>query len=44
MRSQSAEGLVLEAHPRMHLHFTPTCSWLNHVELRFAKIDHRHPR
>ena len=30
----------LAAHPRVHLHFTPTySSWLNHVELWFAKIE-----
>ncbi|HUE88561.1 MAG TPA: IS630 family transposase [Vicinamibacterales bacterium] len=30
----------LTAHPRVHLHFTPTySSWLNQVELRFAKIE-----
>ena len=30
----------LEAHPRVHLHFTPTyASWLNQVELWFAKIE-----
>lgn len=30
----------LEAHPRMHLHFTPTySSWLNQVELWFGKIE-----
>jgi transposase len=30
----------LEAHPRVHLHFTPTySSWLNQVELRFAKVE-----
>ena len=36
-------GLVedfLKAHPRVHLHFTPTySSWLNQVELWFAKIE-----
>jgi transposase len=31
----------LETHPRLHLHFTPTyASWLNQVELWFAKIEH----
>jgi transposase len=26
-------------HPKLHLHFTPTCSsWLNQVELWFARI------
>ena len=30
----------LETHPRVHLHFTPTySSWLNQVELWFAKIE-----
>lgn len=30
----------LDAHPRVHLHFTPTySSWLNQVELWFAKIE-----
>jgi transposase len=30
----------LAQHPRMHLHFTPTySSWLNQVELWFAKIE-----
>jgi transposase len=30
----------LEVHPRVHLHFTPTySSWLNQVELWFAKIE-----
>jgi transposase len=30
----------LAAHPRVHLHFTPTySSWLNHVELWVAKIE-----
>jgi transposase len=30
----------LEDHPRVHLHFTPTySSWLNQVELWFAKIE-----
>ena len=30
----------LKAHPRVHLHFTPTySSWLNQVELWFAKIE-----
>ena len=30
----------LVAHPRVHLHFTPTYSlWLNQVELWFAKIE-----
>lgn len=35
-----AVGAWLEAHPRVHLHFTPTySSWLNQVELWFAKIE-----
>jgi transposase len=30
----------LEAHPRVHLHFTPTyASWLNQVELWFGKTE-----
>jgi transposase len=30
----------LKAHPKVHLHFTPTySSWLNQVELWFAKIE-----
>jgi transposase len=30
----------LAQHPRVHLHFTPTySSWLNQVELWFAKIE-----
>ena len=30
----------LDAHPRVQLHFTPTySSWLNQVELWFAKIE-----
>ena len=30
----------LTAHPRIHLHFTPTySSWLNQVELWFGKIE-----
>ena len=30
----------LEAHPQVHLHFTPTyASWLNQVELWFGKIE-----
>ncbi len=30
----------LDQHPRVHLHFTPTySSWLNQVELWFAKIE-----
>jgi transposase len=31
---------LLEAHPRVQLHFTPTySSWLNQVELWFAKLE-----
>jgi transposase len=30
----------LEAHPQLHLHFTPTyASWLNQVELWFGRIE-----
>jgi transposase len=30
----------LAAHPKVHLHFTPTySSWLNQVELWFGKIE-----
>ena len=30
----------LTAHPKVHLHFTPTySSWLNQVELWFGKIE-----
>jgi transposase len=30
----------LEAHPQVRLHFTPSySSWVNHVELWFAKIE-----
>ena len=30
----------LEAHPRVHMHFTPTySSWPNQIELWFAKIE-----
>jgi transposase len=30
----------LAAHPKVQLHFTPTCSsWLNQVELWFGKIE-----
>ncbi len=33
-------GDFLESHPHVHLHFTPTySSWLNQVELWFAKIE-----
>lgn len=32
--------MFLVAHPNVHLHFTPTySSWLNQVELWFAKIE-----
>jgi len=35
-----AVSAYLEAHPRVHLHFTPTySSWLNQVELWFGKIE-----
>ena len=38
---KSAAGQrFLEAHPKVHLHFTPTySSWLNQVELWFGKIE-----
>ncbi len=30
----------LAAHPRVHMHYTPTySSWLNQIELWFAKIE-----
>ena len=33
-------GQFLAAHPQVHLHYTPTySSWLNQVELWFAKIE-----
>jgi transposase len=33
-------GEFLKVHPKVHLHFTPTySSWLNQVELWFAKIE-----
>lgn len=33
-------AMFLEAHPNVHLHFTPTySSWLNQVELWFGKIE-----
>ena len=36
----SGVDAFLDAHPRVHLHFTPTySSWLNQVELWFAKIE-----
>jgi transposase len=35
-----AVQIWLDAHPRVHLHYTPTySSWLNQVELWFAKIE-----
>src|SRR5580765_2512809 len=35
-----AVAAFLEAHPRVHLHFTPTySSWLNQVELWFGRIE-----
>src|SRR5688572_14662334 len=35
-----AVAAFLEAHPRVHLHFTPTyASWLNQVELWFGRIE-----
>ena len=35
-----AVSAYLEAHPRVHLHYTPTySSWLNQVELWFGKIE-----
>lgn len=35
-----AVQIWLAAHPRVHLHYTPTySSWLNQVELWFAKIE-----
>lgn len=35
-----AVGEWLAAHPRVSMHYTPTySSWLNHVELWFAKIE-----
>jgi transposase len=31
---------LLEQHPRVRLHFTPTySSWLNRVEIWFARIE-----
>ena len=39
-QDQSASRRFSTAHPRVHLHFTPTySSWLNQVELWFAKIE-----
>ncbi|MGI9075710.1 MAG: IS630 family transposase [Gemmatimonadaceae bacterium] len=38
-RTKQVEAFVAE-HPRLHLHFTATySSWLNQVELWFAKIE-----
>ena len=38
-KTKSVQGF-LKAHPRVHLHFTPTyVSWLNQVELWFGKIE-----
>jgi transposase len=38
-KTKQVEAFVAE-HPRLHLHFTPTySSWLNQVELWFAKIE-----
>jgi transposase len=38
-KTKSVQGF-LKAHPRVHLHFTPTyASWLNQVELWFGKIE-----
>jgi transposase len=38
-KTRQVEAFVA-AHPRLHLHFTPTySSWLNQVELWFAKIE-----
>jgi len=38
-KTQRVDGF-LAAHPNVHLHFTPTySSWLNQVELWFAKIE-----
>jgi transposase len=37
---RKAVGVWLDAHPRVTLHYTPTySSWLNQVELWFAKIE-----
>lgn len=36
----TAVSAYLEAHPQVHLHYTPTySSWLNQVELWFGKIE-----
>lgn len=38
-KTKQVEAFLAE-HPRLHLHFTPTySSWLNQVELWFAKIE-----
>ena len=38
-KTKAVQAFV-EAHPRLHLHFTPTyASWLNQVELWFNKIE-----
>ncbi len=38
-KTKSVQGF-LKAHPRVHLHFTPTyASWLNQVERWFGKIE-----
>jgi transposase len=38
-KTQAVRTFLLE-HPQVHLHFTPTySSWLNQVELWFAKIE-----
>ena len=38
-KTQAVRTFLLE-HPNVHLHFTPTySSWLNQVELWFAKIE-----
>ena len=38
-KTQAVEAWLV-AHPRVHLHYTPTySSWLNQVELWFAKIE-----
>ena len=38
-KTRQVEAFLAE-HPHVHLHFTPTyASWLNQVELWFAKIE-----
>ena len=38
-KSQPVKDFLVD-HPKVHLHFTPTySSWLNQVELWFAKIE-----